>query len=265
MPSTTVSSPRSVVEALRGNKRRRPRTERNAAPGLRAILEDGIYELLNGVAPPDPVVVRASSLRQPASTIDIALSPHARVRGILVNQVLRLLSVGATVTDPFDAALSAWRVEVTSGELRDFVDRLDGDDLARLATDVTAHSVTLMRSLGPVSPHWLPRSAVHAHVLLCGGAVQLRDVVDLMVGSTNGDVASVALFDVTTSPLGEGAERSMRYHALVQTLRSGVVPLRTSAFSTATGDMWSLDVDAALLTRAAQDVLVTLSDVLHHA
>jgi hypothetical protein len=265
MSSQSVSSPRTVVEALRGDRRRRPRTERNCAPGLRAVLEDGIYELLKDVTPAEPLVVRASSLRQPASTLDISLSPHARVRGILVNQVLRLLSVGAPVTSPFEDALRAWRLEVTSGDLRDFVDQLDGDDLARLATDVTAHSVTLTRSLGLVSPHWLPRSAVHAQILLCGGAVQLRDVIDLMVGTTKGDFASVALFDVTTSPLSEGAERSMRYHALVHTLRSGVVPLRTSAFSTATGDMWSLDVDATLLTRGAQDVLATLSDLSRHA
>ena len=39
-----------------------------------------------------------------------------------------------------------------------------------------------------------------------------------------------SLFDVTTSPLSEGAERTMRYHALVETLRSSVVPLRTSTF-----------------------------------
>jgi hypothetical protein len=93
----------------------------------------------------------------------------------------------------------------------------------------------------------------------------LRDVVDLMVGTTVSDVASVALFDVTTSPLGEGAERTMRYHALVQTLRSGVVPLRTSSFSTATGEMWSLDVDAELLTRSTHEVLETLSTIARHA
>jgi hypothetical protein len=265
MATCTDPSPRSVVEALRGDRRRRPRTDRSCAPGLRSILEDGIFELLYDTVPATPLIVRASSLRQQSLSTDIALSAHARVRGILVNQVLRLLSVGALVTDPFDDALRAWRLEVGSGELLDFVDRLSGDDLARLATDVTAHAVTLTRSLGPVSPHWLARSAVRASVLLASGSVVLRDVVDLMVGTTVGEVASVALFDVTTSPLGEGAERTMRYHALVQTLRSGVVPLRTSSFSTATGEMWSLDVDAELLTRSTHEVLEALSAIARHA
>jgi hypothetical protein len=68
----------------------------------------------------------------------------------------------------------------------------------------------------------------------------------------------VALLDVTTSPLGEGAERVMRYHALVQTLRTSIVPLRTSMFSTATGELWSANVDDELLSRAVGDVLETL-------
>ena len=83
----------------------------------------------------------------------------------------------------------------------------------------------------------------------------LRDVIDLMVGTTSSDVASVVLLDVTTSPLDEGAERVMRYHALVQTLRTSIVPLRTSIFSTATGELWSSDVNDETLSRALGDVL----------
>ena len=265
MATCTDSSPRSVVEALRGDRRRRPRVDYSSAPGLRSILEDGIFSLFENTAPPTPFIIRASSLRQQSTSTDIALSAQARVRGILVNHLLRLLSVGASVTDPFDDALRAWRLEARSGDLLDFVERLSGDDLARLATDVTAHAVTLSRSLGTVSPRWMARSAVRATQILCNGSVILRDVVDLMVGTTVGEVANVALFDVTTAPLGPGAERTMRYHALVQTLRSGVVPLRTSSFSTATGEMWSLDVDNELLTRSAHEVLGALANIAQHA
>jgi hypothetical protein len=86
----------------------------------------------------------------------------------------------------------------------------------------------------------------------------LRDVVDLAVGSTHADVASVALVDVTTSPLGTSAERVMRFHALLETLRTSVVPLRTSIFSSATGELWTLDVDRELLMRGVDDVVETL-------
>jgi hypothetical protein len=86
----------------------------------------------------------------------------------------------------------------------------------------------------------------------------LRDVVDLMVGTTMSDEASVALLDVTTSPLGETIEVVMRYHALVQTLRTGVVPLRSATFSTSTGELWSIDVDDELLRRSVDDVLAVV-------
>jgi hypothetical protein len=66
---------------------------------------------------------------------------------------------------------------------------------------------------------------------------------------------------VTTSALDEGAERVMRYHALVQTLRTSIVPLRTSMFSTATGELWSSDVDDEMLTRSLGEVLDLIGGV----
>jgi hypothetical protein len=91
--------------------------------------------------------------------------------------------------------------------------------------------------------------------------VVLRDVVDLVIGNTTSDVASIALFDVTTSPLGEGAERTMRYHALVQTLRTSTMPLRSCTFSTATGELWVRDVDYSLLARSVDEVLTCVRDL----
>jgi hypothetical protein len=91
--------------------------------------------------------------------------------------------------------------------------------------------------------------------------VVLREVIDLMVGTTSGAAASVVLLDVTTSSLDEGAERVMRYHALVQTLRTSIVPLRTSMFSTATGELWSSDVDDEMLTRSLGEVLDLIGGV----
>jgi hypothetical protein len=37
-----------------------------------------------------------------------------------------------------------------------------------------------------------------------------------------------------------------------------VVPLRTSIFSSATGELWTLDVDRELLMRGVDDVVETL-------
>jgi hypothetical protein len=246
------------MDVLRGERATRPPANASAAAGLRATLEDGIYERLGPELRGDPLVVRASSLRQGAAVFDPATAPLAQLRGVLITQALRLLSAGVEITDICVDLLAAWRADVGRNALTEHVDRLDADDLARLTTDLTAHWVTLKRSLGPLSNRWLPRTSLRAYQRLAGGNVVLRDVVDLMVGTTTGDVASVALLDVTTSPLGEGAERVLRYHALVQTLRTSVVPLRTSMFSTATGELWSTDVDDELLRRSVADVFDAL-------
>ncbi len=254
MSSLLDASPLSVLDVLRGERTNRPLANARAAARLRALLEDSIYELLGPSLKDTPLVVRASSYRDSASP-DSPFSSLARVRGVLINQVLRLLSVGLHVEDAFAESLLAWRAEVGTNDLTAFVDQLDEDGRARLATDVSAHAVTLQRSLGPLSSHWLPRTSLRAYQRLAGGNVVLRDVIDLMVGTTSSEEASVALLDLTTSPLGESHERVMRYHALVQTLRTGVVPLRTATFSTSTGDLWCADVDEELLRRSVDDVI----------
>jgi hypothetical protein len=255
------SPPINVVDALRGDRTRRPIANTTSAAGLRAQLEDGIYAIMGKSVPAAPLVVRASSLRPSVQNSDLSLSALGRIRGVLINQLLRLHCVGETFDHAYDEAVEAWRGGEGTNDLLERLGQLDNDERARLATDVTAHAVTLMRSLGTLPSRWLPRSCVRATQRLAGGNVLLRDVIDLMIGANNRDAASVVLLDVTTAPLGEGAERAMRYHALVETLRTSVAPLRTSTFSTATGDLWACDVDHDLLTRSCDEVLAVIEEL----
>ncbi|MGD0854006.1 MAG: hypothetical protein ABSA07_11720 [Acidimicrobiales bacterium] len=260
MTSVLDSSPVSVVEAMRGDRTKRPLIDIASAGGLRSLLEDGIYEILGATRLDAPLVVRAASLQQRFAITDLTMSSAGRIRGVLIGQLLRLLSVGMSIDHAFDDAVSAWRGDVGTNELIVCLDALDHDERARLATDVDAHYVTLTRALGEIPAHWLPRSCVRTTQRLAGGSVVLRDVIDLLIGTSTSEVASIALFDVTTSPLGEGAERSMRYHALMQTLRTSVMPLRTCTFSSATGEIWIRDVDYELLARSVEDVLANIRD-----
>jgi hypothetical protein len=259
MTTLLDSSPISVVEALRGDRSRRPLIDVASAGGLRSLLEDGIFEVMGAQKLETPLVVRTSSLQQRFAT-DLALSTAGRIRGVLIGQLLRLLSVGMSIDHAFDDAVAAWRGDDGTNDLIQRLDALDDDERARLATDLEAHCVTLTRALGEVPARWMPRSCVRATQRLAGGNVVLRDVIDLMIGTSTSEVASIALFDVTTSPLGEGAERSMRYHALMQTLRTSVMPLRTCTFSSATGEIWVRDVDYELLARSVDDVLTSIRD-----
>ena len=137
----------NVVEALRGDRSKRPLIDIASAGGLRSLLEDGIFEIIGAQKLDTPLVVRTSSLQQRFATTDLAMSTPGRLRGVLIGQLLRLLSVGMSIDHAFDDAVTAWRAEVGTGELIEQLDALDGDDRARLATDLEAHCVTLTRAL----------------------------------------------------------------------------------------------------------------------
>lgn len=254
MNSVLDAPPLSVMDVLRGERSMRPCANNTAAAGLRAMAEDAIYELLGPDLRAQAITVRPASLRR-GTALAANSAPLAQVRGILVSQALRLLCARVAVEDVYRESLAAWRAETGASELTRLVDQLESDDAARLVADVEAHWVTLKRSLGSLPSRWLPRTSLRAYQRLAGGNVVLRDVIDLMVGTTSGAAASVVLLDVTTSALDEGAERVMRYHALIQTLRTSIVPLRTSMFSTATGELWSSEVDDQMLTRSLGEVL----------
>ncbi len=248
MPAVTLSP---VLEALRGNPDERPAVDLGAAAGLRARLETAARGATRGSTPRR---VGAGSLRARALT---PAPVAATLRGLLVASALRLLAVGARPQSP-GALFAAWRATEGNSSLALASDQLGADERARLESDVAAHVATLRARLGTVPAAWAPRTAVRAHQRLAGGDVVLGDVVDLMVGTTLGPSAAVSLLDVTTAPLGEDDERVARYHALIQTLRTATVPLRSAVLSTATGELWCLEVDAATLECAVDDLVAVL-------
>ena len=244
-----------IIDVLRGDRQSRPPIDTSSAAGLRAVLEDGIYATVSDTPIDTPIVVRASSLREAPRTTNLIDSPLARIRGVLIAQLLRLRSVNEPTGDPYDDAVAAWRAETNSpGLFADFA-RLEPDDLARLRSDVRAHAHTLHAALGPIPRQWMVRTNLRVSQRLSAGRVVAHDVLDLLIGETGPEQSSVALLDLTSAPLAEGAERVLRYHALVQTLRTSVAPLRSAVFSSATGELWSLDVTNELLMRGAGELL----------
>ncbi len=255
MTLTTTTPAGSILEVLRGERAARPPRDSESATGLRAILEDGLGEVSNRFTRTSPLVITAANVVRHADAIDIARAPIGRLRGALVAQFVRLIAVGHRSDNAFGDALRAWCVDQSSLELRGILDDLDADGRARLATEVSAHAATLTRALATVPATWSVRTALRSRLPLTGGAIVLSDVVDLVIGSSTESTASTVLVDVTTSPIGSSAERLLRFHALVHTLRTSVAPWRVAMFSTATGELVSDDVDVTLLGAAVDDVL----------
>ena len=93
-----------MVEALRGDRSKRPLIDIASAGGLRSLLEDGIFEIIGAQRLETPIVVRTSSLHQRFATTDVSMSTPGRIRGVLIGQLLRLLSVGMSIDHAFDDA-----------------------------------------------------------------------------------------------------------------------------------------------------------------
>ena len=248
------ANPDLLIDVLRGDRSNRPDRDVTSAAGLRAMLEDSVFALIGPALRESPLIVTSAKLRRSRAPREISDSPLSRVRGVAIGTLLHLLVAQVHIDEPWEDVLRAWRVERPHDDVLVQVAHLDVEQVARLRADVRSHFETMARHVGSIASSWRPRTSLRAHQILAGGNVELRDVVDLMVGSTHSACASVVLLDVTTSPLGADAERVMRYHALVHTLRTCVVPLRTSIFSSATGELWALDVDTELLMRAVNDV-----------
>jgi hypothetical protein len=250
--ATLLAASDDLVDALRGRAVVRPTADRGIAGGLRAWLDDGIFERLG--------VPATGSIRVTANDVAGAppdAGPLPLLRGALVAQLVRLRAGGVAWSSGFESARLAL---VASGrdDLCARLDSLDDDELARLAADVDAHAVVLAARLPVPPPRWSPRCGVRQRVRVGGGAVELRGTVDLVLGNPGGPTTCVCLLDVTTSPLSDRHERMLGFLALLETLRCGEPPLRVAVLSTADGTAALRDVDAAMLADAVGAVLEAL-------
>ena len=253
--TSILDSTTTVLQALRGNRTDRPAPRIGDAAILRAALEDSLYAIVGPQHFFDPLVLRSQDLR--TEPLVLAENAHslARVRGILIHHALRLLSVGYSFNNPYEEVLDAWRCEAGANELLTFIDHLDSEDRAKFATEIAAHTTALRHGLGTFGSSWSLRSTVRVANLLCAGAVALRDTIDLSIDTFGNGANSTVLLDLTPAPLDESSEKALRIHALNQTLRTGVTPLRSAVLSTATGDQVVREVTSDLLTQAVADVL----------
>ncbi|HEV3212203.1 MAG TPA: hypothetical protein VGZ03_02290 [Acidimicrobiales bacterium] len=250
MSSATIAPTDELVVALRGTGALRPRVDRGLAGGLRAWLDDGVFER---VGVPLPGAIRVA-------TRDVAGAPRsggpaAMLRGALVAQLLRLHVAGCVPADPFDGAAAALAASGRDDALTALLAELDAEDRAQLAAEVAAHAAVLVDRLPLVPSRWSPRVGVRHQVPIAGGGVVLHGQIDLTLGEPGGTTACVCLLDVTTSVLEARHEEGLEHLALLATLRCGEPPLRVAALSTADGAAVVRDVDATMLADAVDRVL----------
>lgn len=253
--SLAPAPPSDLLGTLRGTPALRPAVDRGLAGGLRAWLEDGVFERL-GPGRREPGAIRLG-VRQVAGAPSLA-SSTALLRGALVGQLVRLKVAAAPVADPFDDAACALSASGRHEDLVSLLVDLDAEEHARIHAEVAAHAAVLDASIPAVPRRWSPRCGVRQAVPLAGGAVELRGRVDVALGEPGADRACVCLLQVTTSRLEPRHDAVLAYLALLETLRSGESPLRVACLSTSDGAFAVADVTSELLGGAVADTLRAL-------
>jgi hypothetical protein len=251
-PGARRRSADELMAELRGTRGLRPRIDRGHAGGLRAWLDDGIFERFGDLAP------SAVQLSTGAWSTPSPIAASGRLRGALIAQLVRLLVAGAEVSEPFVDASEALTASGRDPNLCAVLEAMDAEECSKLASEVTAHYTVLVGALPRVPARWAPRCSVRQSVTLAGGGVLCRGTVDLALGTPGGTRACVCLVDITTSPLEDRHERVGDYLALLETLRTGEQPLRVATLSTAEGASVVHDVTPELLARAVDDLLSVL-------
>ncbi len=242
-----------LLERLRGRLGVRPTVDPNLAGGVRAWLEDGIFERF-GAQGPTRLRLTSTDVAPGAATSGVV----PRLRGALVAHLVTLHVAGAEVHHAAELAVGAMRASGHEDHLVAELEQLDEDELARLRGEVAAHDQVLRNALCELPPRWSPRCGVRLALALAGGRVHCSGRVDLAIGTRGGSHAGSCLVDVTTSQLDARHDTLCRYLALLETLRTGEQPLRVAVLSTTDGTCLVEDVDAGLLADAVADVLDVL-------
>lgn len=264
-------APRDVVARLRGSAADRPAVDPTLSGGIRAWLEDGMADLVAArPAGAPPVVVTTRSMAEGAGPLPgdpEAAGPGPapalsgpQVLGVLVSTLFRQVVTTGAVEDPLDDALAGLETDGGRAEVCDFVGDLPAASVATLVRDLEVAAGHLVRDWSRVSRWWLPRTAETVCVPLAGGRVLLSASLDLALGAPSRGAASTCLVEVRSGARRSTDRLCRRYHALLETLRTGAPPFRVATYYTRDGSMAVDDVDDELLTGIVDTVVHTAAD-----
>jgi hypothetical protein len=259
-PADLNPTQRAVLEALRAPERPRPRYEPRLREELRARLEDelsGLATLLDGPAfvtkrdLGDVLACEAHHLAQLATPFEWNV---ATARGVVVHRAIQLGVFRRDAPPPLelvDDALDRLADDPDAG-VADWLTALGEAERAELRAAASEVVSAFAELWPPLSRSWVPRTETALRAELFNGKVLLSGRVDLTVGAPDGDRAGRVLVDLKTGAAAPGHLHDLRFYALLETLRSGVPPLRLASSYLESGGLTVEDVDEDVLEAAVR-------------
>jgi hypothetical protein len=248
-----------VLQRLRGALEARPRVDPNLAGGLRAWLEDGVADVsatLSSAAASVHMDWRwvTGDLERDADTVTPPMA-----LGALVATLFRQVIVTGATDDPLDDALAGLEADERRDRVAQFVRELPAPALTSVADDLSAASRHLVRDWGSVPSWWLPRTDDPVVVPLGGGRIVLTGLFDLVLGAPSTGCASVCVVEVRSGARRASDRTRRRWHALLETLRSGAPPFRVATYYTRDGSLEVDEVDDRMLNGVVDEVLAGIA------
>jgi RecB family exonuclease len=251
---------REVLDALRAPERPRPRYDAGLRAALRAHLEEELGPLAALVDRPAVVTKRALGevLTCEAHHLASTAAPFewnvALARGVVVHRAIQLGVFRRDAPPPLELVDDALDrlADDPDAAVADYLLDLPEAERAELRGAASEVVSAFTELWPPLARTWFPRTETPVRAELCGGKVVLTGRVDLSLGVADGDQAGRVLVDLKTGGASAGHLHDLRFYALLETLRSGVPPLRLATSYLEAGDLAVEDVDEDVLEAAVR-------------
>jgi hypothetical protein len=270
----------ALLERLRVTGRPRLKSDPDLQGRLRGSLESGLLSHVGDAghdapaassdvgAPPQPsspvVVVTKDRLTGVLACEahhvvgefgDRPLTP-AMACGALVDVLFRQLIAVGSIDDPMADGLAALGVDDRQQDLVSWILGMPSAERKALRAEVERQADGLRRHWPALEPAWLPRTQESMRVGLAHGAVELSARVDLAIGRTAEDEASVALVEIKAGARRVEHRADLHFYALVEALRSPAPPFVVATYYTRTGELDVDPVTVELLVGAVRRTIV---------
>jgi RecB family exonuclease len=251
---------RAVLDALRAPERPRPRYEPGLRQALRTHLEDELGSLAALLDRPVVVTKRALGevLTCEAHHVAQSAAPFewnvALARGVVVHRAIQLGVFRRDAPPPLELVDDALDrlADDPDANVADYLLGLPEAERAELRGAASEVVSAFTELWPPLARTWYPRTETPVRAELCGGKVVLTGRVDLSLGVPDGDRAGRVLIDLKTGATSAGHLHDLRFYALLETLRSGVPPLRLATSYLEAGDLAVEEVDEDVLEAAVR-------------
>jgi hypothetical protein len=230
-----------TIDALGASGADRPTFDDEIGRRLRSVLEAGVAEVVDHLAPDEDLTISKHLLGQIHGCevrllVEEAADEPFQVtvpiaRGTIAHKAVELGIHWKGEPLPLELVDEAMaKLATTDHWLTDFLQTCDEADRAELRSQAGDRVAKFFECFPRLQPKWRPVTESSLIVDLLDGRVRLRGKVDLTLGVAQGVQAGKVVIDLKTGAPTPVHRDDLRFYALLDTIRQGVPPRLVASF-----------------------------------